>query len=89
MKTLLASLALLAIGALPLSAAAADTTAPSAAPAAARADYSACKADIAKLCPGIEPGAGRLKGCFKDHRKEFSSECKSEMAAARKAKKGQ
>jgi len=84
MKTLIASLAVLAATALPLAALAADatTTKP------ARAELSACKTDAAKLCPGIEPGGGRLKACFKEHRKELSAECKSEMKTMRQRKKG-
>ena len=44
------------------------------APAAGGANLSACKADAEKLCPGIEPGEGRIKACFKAHKKELSPE---------------
>jgi hypothetical protein len=48
----------------------------------------ACKADFEKLCPGVQPGEGRLKACLKEKRRQISPECKKELAAARKAKKG-
>jgi len=34
-----------------------------------------CKADIARLCPGIQPGGGRLVGCLKEHKMEVSVGC--------------
>ena len=43
---------------------------------AARADaLSYCKADVARLCPGIEPGGGRIVGCLKAHKMEVSVGC--------------
>jgi hypothetical protein len=50
----------------------------SAAPASAAAMTSAmsyCKADVARLCPGIEPGGGRIVGCLKEHKMEVSVGC--------------
>jgi len=52
---------------------------------AAPLDY--CKSDIARLCPGVEPGGGRIVGCLKAHKMEVSVGCataikkiKAEMA---------
>ena len=27
-----------------------------------------CKADVARLCPGVQPGGGRIIGCLKEHK---------------------
>lgn len=58
------------------------------APAAESGGHGACKADAEKLCPGVQPGEGRLKACFKEHIKDLSPECKKDLANARKARKG-
>ncbi|GAB4067649.1 cysteine rich repeat-containing protein [Ancylobacter sonchi] len=34
-----------------------------------------CKADIDRLCQGIQPGGGRLMKCLKAHSKEMSVGC--------------
>ena len=34
-----------------------------------------CKADAARLCPGVSPGGGRLIGCLKQHENEMSVGC--------------
>ena len=80
MKTLIATFSLALAGLCAAPAMAADTPAP-------KTDMSACKADAEKLCPGIQPGGGRLAGCFKEHKKDLSADCKKELGAARKAKK--
>ena len=36
-------------------------------------DY--CKADAARLCPGVAPGSGHLVGCLKEHKMEVSVGC--------------
>jgi hypothetical protein len=36
-------------------------------------DY--CKSDVARLCPGLEPGGGRIIGCLKEHKMEVSVGC--------------
>ncbi len=41
---------------------------------------SACQADLAKLCPGVQPGGGRIMQCLKTHKDEISAPCKSAMA---------
>lgn len=34
-----------------------------------------CKSDVARLCPGVEPGGGRIVGCLKAHKMEMSVGC--------------
>lgn len=34
-----------------------------------------CKADIDRLCKGIEPGGGRLLKCLKSHSKDMTVGC--------------
>jgi hypothetical protein len=34
-----------------------------------------CKSDVARLCPGVQPGGGRIIGCLKAHQKEMSVGC--------------
>ena len=47
-----------------------------------------CKADIARLCPGMQPGGGRIIGCLKAHKEEMSIGCGKALQAM-KAKMGQ
>ncbi len=37
----------------------------------------ACKADLEKLCAGVEPGEGRLIKCLKEKESQVSAECKA------------
>ena len=40
---------------------------------AAQADaLSYCKADVARLCPGVQMGGGGIFGCLKAHKMELS-----------------
>jgi len=34
-----------------------------------------CKSDVARLCPGVQPGGGRIIGCLKAHQMEMSVGC--------------
>ncbi len=34
-----------------------------------------CKSDMARLCPGVEPGGGRIIACLKAHKMEMSVGC--------------
>ena len=47
-----------------------------------------CKADVARLCPGVPPGGGRIIGCLKAHKEEVSIGCGKALQAM-KAKMGQ
>ncbi len=42
-----------------------------------------CMDDAKKLCPGVEPGHGRIAACLKEHKAELSSECKARIAQFR------
>jgi Cysteine rich repeat len=43
---------------------------------AAQADaLSYCKADVARLCPGVQMGGGRIIACLKGHKMELSVGC--------------
>jgi hypothetical protein len=45
-------------------------------PAAARGGLiTYCRADIERLCAGIQPGGGRLIKCLKAHKEEMSVGC--------------
>jgi hypothetical protein len=46
-----------------------------------------CKADVARLCPGMQPGGGRIIGCLKAHKEEVSIGCGKALQAM-KAKMG-
>ena len=46
-----------------------------------------CKGDAARLCPGVEPGGGRILGCLKEHKMEVSVGCAKALQAM-KAKMG-
>ena len=48
----------------------------------------ACKGDVEKLCPGVQPGEGRVLACLKEHKSEVSKECKTEIVKQRRARKG-
>jgi len=46
-----------------------------------------CKADFERLCPGVQPGGGRIVGCLKAHKEEVSIGCGKALQAM-KAKMG-
>ena len=54
---------------------------------AAEPSFVYCKEDIARLCPGVAPGGGRILGCLKQHENEVSIGCAKEVKAL-KAKMG-
>jgi hypothetical protein len=43
----------------------------------------ACRADMQKLCKGIQPGGGRLAMCLKQHESELSPGCQQRIAEAK------
>ena len=47
-----------------------------------------CKADVARLCPGVPMGGGRIIACLKEHKMEISVGCGKALQAM-KAKMGQ
>jgi hypothetical protein len=58
----------------------ADQPPPAAAPPPGNEMRGACKADIQKLCPGIQPGGGRIRDCMKQHEGDLSDACKQAIA---------
>ena len=46
-----------------------------------------CKADVARLCPGMQSGGGRIVACLKAHKEEISIGCGKALQAM-KAKMG-
>jgi hypothetical protein len=54
---------------------------------AAEPSFAYCREDIARLCPGVAPGGGRILGCLKQHKNEVSIGCAKEVKAI-KAKMG-
>ncbi len=47
----------------------------------------ACGEDVRKLCPGVQPGEGRIMQCLEQHAKEISENCGKLLE--RRAKKGE
>jgi Cysteine rich repeat len=43
----------------------------------------ACQSDVRQFCTGVNPAAGRIAQCLKQHESELSSTCKAELAQAR------
>jgi hypothetical protein len=41
---------------------------------------SACKGDIEKLCPNVQPGGGRIAQCLKANKDQVSPSCKLAIA---------
>jgi hypothetical protein len=42
----------------------------------------ACDTDIQKLCPGVQPGGGRIFACLKQHKEQVSDVCKQAVMKA-------
>ena len=42
----------------------------------------ACLKDAKALCPGVEPGGGKIRECIKTHIKDLSDECKGVLVKA-------
>jgi hypothetical protein len=42
-----------------------------------------CMDDAKKLCPGVEPGQGRIAACLKEHKDQLSQGCKQNIARFR------
>ncbi|MFG1410027.1 cysteine rich repeat-containing protein [Xanthobacter sp. VTT E-85241] len=59
-----------------------------AASAAAKSAQQACRADVEKLCAGIQPGGGRIVQCLQKQADQVSEGCRAALAAAQ-AKRAQ
>ena len=42
----------------------------------------ACLKDAKAMCPGVEPGGGKIRDCLKTHIKDLSDECKEVLVKA-------
>ncbi len=42
----------------------------------------ACGPEVARLCPGVKPGGGRIIACFKEKAAELSPGCRSALQQA-------
>jgi hypothetical protein len=42
-----------------------------------------CEADVARLCPGIQPGQGSVRQCLRQNAEQLSTECKAHIEQAR------
>ena len=42
----------------------------------------ACLKDAKAMCPGVEPGGGKIRDCIKTHIKDLSDECKEVLVKA-------
>jgi hypothetical protein len=65
-----------------------EPTAPSPAPAPSPSPNAvrvACEVDVPKVCPGVQPGGGRIIQCLVQHQNDVSETCKQ---ALMKAKQG-
>ena len=40
----------------------------------------ACKADLEKICPGVQPGQGRILACLQGKTDQLSSACKDDVS---------
>jgi len=49
----------------------------------AQAAQHPCMDDAKKLCPGVEPGEGRIAACLKQHKDQVSQACKGRIAEFR------
>lgn len=49
--------------------------------AQARAVMQACRADIQKHCPGVQPGGGRIGACLQQHAAQLTQPCRDGLAA--------
>jgi hypothetical protein len=50
-------------------------------PQAVAAARASCAGDLQRLCPGVQPGGGRLFACLKQHKDEVSDGCKRAVMA--------
>lgn len=48
-----------------------------------------CGSEVKKLCPGVEPGEGRVVACLKENEAQVSQPCKDRWARRRARKSGE
>ena len=48
----------------------------------ASAELGACLNDAKKLCPGVQPGGGKVRECLKTNVKDLSDDCKENLVKA-------
>lgn len=41
-----------------------------------------CRADFDRLCPGVQPGGGRILACLQRHASELTPQCREAMPKA-------
>ncbi len=46
-----------------------------------------CKADVERLCPGVEPGGGRIKACLMANKEQMSVGCAQALMKLKDMKK--
>jgi hypothetical protein len=46
----------------------------------------ACRADVAALCSGVQPGGGRIALCLRDNRERIRPACRDTLAKVRAAR---
>ncbi len=61
---------------------AADAPAPGGGPV-----MEACQKDVQTLCPGVQPGGGRIVACLKKNQAKVSDACKEAVKAQRGERK--
>jgi hypothetical protein len=45
-----------------------------------------CKADVERLCAGVQPGGGRIKTCLMEHKEQMSVGCAQALQKMQKSK---
>jgi len=45
-----------------------------------------CKADVERLCPGVQPGGGRIKACLMEKKEQMSVGCAQALQKLQQSK---
>jgi hypothetical protein len=86
MKTTMLLLTLCAVFAVPSAIADVPPAAPLPAPAPSpspNAVRAACETEVPKVCPGVQPGGGRIIQCLVQHQNEVSEACRQALTKAK------